>query len=185
MSALEQLKPERLFIGVAISATTRDRLVRQLPKEIPGRPVPVGNWHFTLRFLGSTTAEVRDRLIDRLHAIDFGAPFDITFDSLGAFPNPRRARVMWIGVGKGKERLEAIAAKVESAVISAGFTKEARSFKAHLTISRLDPAQSVVSVLSTGRKVRASMTVDEVVLYRSELGKPYSRYTAVETFPLR
>lgn len=174
----------RLFIGVPVSESARLALSRQMPSFLPGKPSPLENWHFTLRFIGNADAAQRERLIDNLHAISFGHAFEIEFDTLGAFPNPRRARVVWIGVGRGRESLERIADKAENAVIDAGFPAEARKFSAHLTVSRLKQPESITEFLSRAQEIHAAMQVKEVILYRSQLGRGHSQYSVVAAFPL-
>ena len=175
---------QRLFIGVPIPESTRLMLSRQIPANLPGNPSPLENWHFTLRFLGATDPERREKLIESLRATNFGAPFDISFDRLGAFPTPRRARVIWIGAGFGNERLESVAEKAESAAALSGFEPEARKFSAHLTIARIKQPQSIEQFLSRAKKVDATMRVEEVILYRSDMGTGHSTYTVIEGFPL-
>ena len=159
-------------------------LLRQIPPTVPGRATPPENWHFTLRFLGSTDGVRRGHLIEALRATDFGAAFDIEFDKLGAFPNARRARVLWVGVGNGHARLERVAAKAEAAARESGFDPEPREFTAHLTISRIREAASVTDFLEKARRVSATMSVSDVILFRSEPGGQHSRYTVVAAFPL-
>lgn len=175
---------ERLFIGVPVSETAQLALSRQIPSSLPGKPSPLENWHFTLRFLGSVDSVRRAALIEHLGGTNFGNEFEIEFDKLGAFPNPRNARVVWIGVGKGHELLEKIADKAESAAVKAGFQPESRKFSAHLTISRLKLPESIAQFLSKAQKVHATMQVSEVILYRSEAGEANSRYSVVAAFPL-
>jgi RNA 2',3'-cyclic 3'-phosphodiesterase len=183
--ALAGGRAERLFIGVPVPEATRLSLMRQIPATLPGRATPAENWHFTLRFLGSTDAAHRDRLIDALRAKRFGSAFEIEFDSLGAFPNPRRARVLWVGVGNGHEKLESLAQKAEAAAIESGYEAEARKFTAHLTISRMKEAQPVTDFLTKARSIHAVMRVSDVVLFKSEPGSGHSRYTVVAAFPLK
>lgn len=178
------LVPERLFVGVPVPEETRLSLMRQIPPAIPGRPTPAENWHFTLKFLGSTDEARRDSLIKALAACRFGSSFQIEFEELGAFPNARRARVLWVGVGNGHERFESVAAKVEAASNAVGFEPELRKFTAHLTISRMKQPESVTEFLASSRKVHASMKVTHVALYRSEPGGQHSRYSIVASFPL-
>lgn len=175
---------QRLFVGVPVPEKTSVSIARQLPAPLPGRQPPLGNWHFTLRFLGETEAEARDRLIEKLFAASFGAEFPISFDKVGAFPNPRRARVVWLGVGSGRERLAALATQVETAARSCGFDPETRRFAPHLTLSRLRSPESVADIISKLRPLNAGMTVDRVILYSSATGGPHSVYTIVQTFPL-
>jgi 2'-5' RNA ligase len=175
---------ERLFIGVPIPGKTRLSLMRQLPEVLPGRASPPENWHFTLRFLGSTAPEQRDRLIEHLGSAELGDAFDIEFDTLGAFPNARRARVVWAGVGNGHARLERVAMVADSAAESAGFDPEKRKFSAHLTISRLKRPESVTQFLVSAGRIEAAMSVESILLYRSVPGGQHSRYSVVAEFPL-
>jgi RNA 2',3'-cyclic 3'-phosphodiesterase len=184
MRALEGKTSERLFVGIPVTANTGHRIESQLPAQLPGRMAPTGNWHFTLRFLGSTDPDMRDRLIDELRSIALPSAFDISFDTLGAVPKPGRARVLWVGVGHGREKLEGVAANVESASRAAGFPAEPRGFTPHLTIARIKQPQSVTALLASAKPVNATMHVGEVILYRSEMGKGHSLYTPIERFNL-
>ena len=184
MSEIAGRETQRLFVGVPVPEKTSVSIARQLPAPLPGRQPPLTNWHFTLRFLGDTEAETRDRLVEKLFAASFGAQFPISFDKLGAFPSARRARVLWLGVSSGRERLETLAAKVETAATSCGFDPETRRFSPHLTLSRIRSPESVADLLSKSQPVNAGMVVDRVILYSSATGGPHSVYTIVQTFPL-
>jgi 2'-5' RNA ligase len=184
MPEIESDETQRLFVGVPVPEKTSLSIVRQLPASLPGRQSPLSNWHFTLRFLGDAGSALRQRLVEELSAVRLGAGFFISFDRLGAFPNPRRAKVLWLGVANGRERLEALAAKVESAARQAGFEPEARRFSAHLTLSRMRSPESVADIVARSRPVDAEMQVDKIVLYSSRTGGTHSVYTVVQTFPL-
>jgi len=186
MRTLEDQVPQRLFAGIPVPDSARDRIAAQLPASLPGRPVPKINWHFTLRFLGDTESSSRDAFVSALQAITLGTPFEIRFDVLGAFPDPRKARILWLGVDEGQKRITALAAKVESAARAAGFPPETREYTPHLTLARLRPSASITHLIATAKPVSAAMIVNEVVLYRSELGGgTHSRYEIIERFPLR
>jgi 2'-5' RNA ligase len=175
---------ERLFIAVALPDEVRHAIAaRLLP--IPGRLVQQANWHFTLRFLGATSANVRDKLIRELSSISLGSDFRIQFNGIGAFPRAKRARIVWLGVSEGADSLIGLAAKAESAARSAGFAAEGRAFTPHLTLSRIEPPQSMVNVIAAQPSIDIPMDVSEVVLMRSTLGKGPARYDVVERFSLR
>ncbi|PYO07343.1 MAG: RNA 2',3'-cyclic phosphodiesterase [Gemmatimonadetes bacterium] len=177
--------PERLFIGVPLTDDARRAIVRSLPKSLPGKPVPPENWHFTLRFLGSTSTEARDQIVERLESATCGSPFTIRFSELGAFPNPKRARILWLGIDEGAERLIQLAAIAEGTARSVGFAAETKPFKPHLTLSRIDPPVTVVKLLGSKPRFRTRMTVDSVILYRSHLGGGPARYEEVVEIGLR
>jgi RNA 2',3'-cyclic 3'-phosphodiesterase len=177
-------KPERLFIGVPFSEDARAAVSRLLPKNLPGKIVTPDKWHFTLRFLGATNPDARDAVISGLSSTKLGAPFKIRFGELGAFPNTRRARVLWLGVPRGGEQLSALAAVAESVARAAGFRAEGRRFTPHLTLSRLDPPQSVAALVENGRDLGVEMRVESVILYRSCLGGGPARYEEAQRFVL-
>jgi 2'-5' RNA ligase len=176
---------ERLFIGVPITEDARRAIATSLPKNLPGKPVPPENWHFTLRFLGSTSADARDQIVKRLGATACGSPFNIRFTELGAFPNSRRARILWLGIDDGTDRFMQLAAIAEATARSVGFAAETKPFKPHLTLSRMDPPVAVAALLGSKPRFGISMPVDSLVLYRSRLGRGPARYEEVIRIRLR
>jgi 2'-5' RNA ligase len=183
VSDADQQRPERLFIAVPLDDTAREAIRRKLPNVLPGNPVPVENWHFTLRFLGSTRAATRDQIVSSLRRRTLGRRFSIRFGKLGAFPNPRRAGILWIGLDRGADRMSEIAAIAESVAREAGFEAETRKYTPHLTIARIDPPSKVAALMSRDI-LNIDMEVDRIVIYRSRLGKGPPRYEEVESFRL-
>jgi RNA 2',3'-cyclic 3'-phosphodiesterase len=177
-------KPERLFIGVPVTPDACAAIARKLPKNLPGKLVAPDKWHFTLRFLGATGAEAREKIIDRLWSAKLGREFQVRFGELGAFPTPRRARILWLGVTRGGERLSDLAATAEDAARNAGFASEGRGFTPHLTLSRIDPPQTIAPLLAQKHSYDIEMTVAALILYRSRLGGGPARYEEVARFDL-
>ncbi|HST61125.1 MAG TPA: RNA 2',3'-cyclic phosphodiesterase [Longimicrobium sp.] len=178
----------RLFIGVALEDEARReidaRLRSVLPDGLPGRAVPAANWHLTLRFLGATRADQLATIRERLRAADRGAPIDIRFGGMGAFSRPRSARVLWIAITEGVQRLQELARIAEDAARAAGFAPEQKSWKPHLTVSRIQPPRDVTRVIERVPPLDVGMRVVDVVLFRSHLGGGPARYEAVERFAL-
>jgi 2'-5' RNA ligase len=182
VSQAESSRRERLFIGVPVTPEARAAIARMLPKQLPGKLVAPDKWHFTLRFLGPTAPEVRDDIIARLSTARLGAGFELQFGELGAFPNPRRARILWLGVTRGGERLSDLAAIAEDAARAAGFGPEAKRFTPHLTLSRIDPPQNIATLLARKHRYAIDMPVTALILYRSQLGGGPARYEEVARF---
>jgi len=179
----------RLFVAAPLPESFRRELAAHVRRHtggagLPGRVVPVDNWHLTLRFLGDTSRDAHDRLVAALAAADMGASFDLELGALGAFPRPERARVLWIGAGEGRERLVALAAIAESAAVAAGFAPERRPFSAHLTLSRLKPERDVSPIVAAVSPFGSRTAIDEIVLYRSHLRREGAEYEALRRFPL-
>ncbi|HEY0152142.1 MAG TPA: RNA 2',3'-cyclic phosphodiesterase [Longimicrobium sp.] len=178
----------RLFLGVPLSESLREalgeHLRRALPGGIPGRPVVPANWHLTLRFLGDTDAEQHRRLVEALEKAPLGPRFSMVLGGLGAFPRPRRAGVLWVGVDEGAAELKRVAALAEDAARQAGFPAEKKPFSPHLTISRLNPPRDVEPVVAAAPAFGGRMEVEGVVLFRSHLGSGPPRYEPLRTFAL-
>lgn len=184
MSPEERPRPERLFIGVPVTPDARVAIGKALPRSLPGKLVAADRWHFTLRFLGPTTREARDEIVARLSDARLGPAFQVRFGGLGAFPKPQQARVLWLGLTRGGERLSELAAISEAAARSAGFAPEGRGFTPHLTLSRLDPPQNISALLAQRHNYDVEMTARELILYRSQLGGGPARYEEVARFDL-
>lgn len=150
--------------------------IAKLP--IPGRLAPPENWHITLRFLGSIDQVTYERFLSALDVADF-APFQIRFGEIGAFPNKRRATVVWVGIDAGEEGLGAINDIAESAAQAAGLSAEERPFHPHLTLARVRPPADVRGL--AGTRVELGWQCDRVVVYRSITGRGGARYEPLET----
>jgi 2'-5' RNA ligase len=178
----------RLFVAVPLTEEARHGIAhlleRAVPGGLPGRPVAPENWHLTLRFLGRVEPVARDRLLAELDQADLGGGFEVRWSGLGAFPRPRRATVLWVGIDRGAEEITGLAAGVESAAEAAGFDPEERPFQSHLTLSRIRPHQDVAALVEGTQPLQVRMPVERVVLYRSHLGRGGARYEALEEFPL-
>jgi len=178
----------RLFLAVPLTDEARHAVVHHLKAHLahplPGRPVRPELWHLTLRFLGEVDEVGADRVMREVDAAERGRGFSLRWGALGAFPRPRRANVLWLGVERGEAEAARLAAVVEDAVEAAGFPPEDRPFRSHLTLSRIRPDQDVTAVLEAVPALGLDMAVERVVLYRSHLGRGGPRYEEMEAFPL-
>ena len=100
--------------------------------------VKAENLHYTLRFLGEVGEDGARRAGEAAVEAAASAPaFDCALGGLGAFPNPGRARVIWIGMSTGAESLVALAAALDRALVRRGFAAPDRPFSPHLTLGRV------------------------------------------------
>lgn len=137
--------------------------------------VEAANLHLTLLFLG----EVEERALPEVcnvtaETVAQHAPFAMSLEGLGCFPNPRRPRVLWIGVGQGKESLGAIHDGLEEALCQLGcYRREERSFTPHLTLGRVQSDQgteALSTMVAQKHDWRAgSCQVTEILVMSSEL----------------
>jgi 2'-5' RNA ligase len=178
----------RLFLAIGLDDETKHvigaHLREHLPAGVPGKLAPPDNWHLTLRFLGWTTGDQGDRILHDVARTVDGGPFTVRFAALGAFPKPRRATVLWLGIDQGDHELALVAGICEEAARDAGFAPEERPYHAHLTLSRLRPAADVTELIDRVPPCPMKMKVTAVQLYESHLGRGGARYEAVDTVEL-
>ena len=123
-------------------------------------------------------------LLARLDEAELGARFDLGFGSLGAFPRPAHATVLWLGVEDGSGVLIDLAGAVEEAAIEAGFMPEDRPFHPHLTLSRVRPSQHVGRLLDAVPPFPLRQTVRRITVFESVLGRGPAVYVPLDTFEL-
>ena len=167
-----------------------DREAAPLRAAAPGlRWIPPEKWHLTVRFIGDQPLErvaaIRDAL-DAATARHADAPLAI--GGVGAFPNFRRARVVWIGVAPDP-RLEMLHHDIESACVASGMEHEGRPFRPHVTLARVPHGvdEGELRALSrAARTIRYSEVIDaaSVDLMASELTPNGPQYRLLHSSPL-
>jgi 2'-5' RNA ligase len=177
-------RPEvgRAFVAVRPPEEVLDAVAARLGEPLARRR---SQWHFTLVFLGAVArlAPVQDAVAEVAAA---QAPFPLRVGGAGAFPNERRARVVWLGLEEGRAGLEALNAALGAALEPLGYAREGRQYHPHLTIDRLrvpGPVGHVLEAVGSG-PVGPEWTVGEVVLYQSRTSPAGATYTALGRFPL-
>jgi 2'-5' RNA ligase len=180
---------KRLFLGVALPYAAQHALTAGLDahfsgQRLPGVLVPPANWHITVRFLGDVSDGQQDRLSFALSDISMGDSFDVTLEGLGAFPNARFASVLWAGVGRGEERLEALAATVDERLTIAGFDVNERPYVPHLSLARIRPKVDVWSWLEVEARLRVKWSVSGLTLFETRFEGGQIRYEPIEIFEL-
>lgn len=155
-------------------------VIETLSPRVPAaRWVPAENLHVTVAFLGEVADDRRDEVII---AVREGAATvragRAHLAGLGAFPSPRRARVLWAGLEDPAGTLAAAAAAVRTRLSGLGFVLEARAFTAHVTLARLKQPSGVD--LGEHDPVPAPVPVRALTLYRSILGGGLARYEVVD-----
>ena len=93
------------------------------------------NLHYTLKFLGDIRQEMIEPIGECMHSVSNLLGFRMMIGGIGAFPDARRPRVIWIGAKDGQDNMVRLAEDLDSALSSLGFAKE-RSHVPHLTLAR-------------------------------------------------
>ena len=144
--------------------------------------IKIENLHYTMRFLGEVGDDGARRATEAAaEAASDTRAFDAKLGGLGAFPNARRARVLWIGLAEGSEALAGVARDLEAALRRRGFDRADRKFSPHLTMGRVRiPKEDWTARLAEARAPdpsRARFRVDRLQLMESKLSPKGSTYT--------
>src|SRR5262245_15031106 len=175
------MKRLRTFIALDLGKTVRDKAVTlqeslaRAGSEV--KWVEPENLHVTLLFLG----EVDDRDVPAVckavgECCQQQAPFTMSVENVGAFPNLRRPRTVWIGVGTGTQEAVALHDALEETLLDLGcYRREDRQFTPHVTLGRVrrddsGPQDTLTALLAKKSDWQAGeVRVREVLVMSSEL----------------
>ena len=174
----------RLFLAINLPEELKKKLFelgRPLASMGDVKPVEEENIHLTLKFLGE--AEPGD-VMPLLEKIKFVA-FEVSLKGLGAFPNPNRARVVWVGCEKGAQEIAALHKVIEAAL--SRFEKD-RDFHPHATLARvrfLGDKGVMADFLNKNKILEfGSFKAASFDLMKSELERSGPKYGVVKSFSL-
>lgn len=144
--------------------------------------------HLTLKFLGDIEQKSIPSISECLrHAAKGFSPLSLCAQGIGVFPNLKRPRVAWVGIGGELGKLTALQHQLNDVLESVGFAKEKRSFKGHLTFARIkapiDPSKLLDVLKAHNGFSSETFTVDRLILYESDLqpgGAVYTQRVTVE-----
>src|SRR6266404_5461721 len=193
----------RVFVALDLEEETRIRIQRFI--EEMQALAPDARWanpeslHVTLKFIGEKPEPAVKEIEAMLGRIE-GEPVQLSFRGCGFFPNPKAARVFWVGIES--QQLPGLAKKVDRALAEIGVPPEERAFTPHLTLARAGGGSGAPHRQRGDQANRrfarlqeklenlpapdfGTMTAREFFLYRSELGRGGSRYTKIARFSLQ
>jgi RNA 2',3'-cyclic 3'-phosphodiesterase len=176
----------RCFVAVPLPDGLRAQLADAVEtwREEPGAPNlrwtdPAG-WHLTLAFLGWVEPGLSEQILVSMVAPADGArPADLAAGGLGAFPSPRRARVLWYGMTDADGALSALAEGIRRALAPiVPMVDEGSPFRPHVTLARArEERGSDLASWMAGRAVPSGVVpLERVILYRSHLGRGPAQY---------
>ena len=179
----------RVFCALEIPGQTRMHLLSHIEKLQSLVPEVRASWsresniHLTLKFLGETPQHLVAKFDSAMsRAVKGIPPFPILISGSGVFPRPRDARVLWVGISDPEGQLAALQSRIEAESDREGFAREARRFHPHLTLARLRARAGAREIADAHEQLQfatEAITVNEVLLIRSELSSKGSRYSTI------
>lgn len=188
----------RLFLAINLEPEMRRSVIAATASLRDAAPslswVDESRLHLTLKFFGAQPAEALAPLSAAMTDVaGKHRTFRMRVAEIGAFPNFRRARVVWMGVER-EPRLEFLHHDVELASEALGFELDGRPFRPHLTLARVKERPDVeeLRLLSrAGKKVdfEAECVVRSIDLMKSNMDHASAaagnRYERLHAAPLR
>jgi len=174
----------RSFVSIGIPEMPAVRDAQEKLRGIPGVSVPK-EAHLTLRFLGDVEKKKIAELSERMRPLEAYGPFGVSVKGLGAFPNNRDPRVVWIGAELG-EPFPGILSDLDKMLDSLSIRYDKKPFKAHVTVGRVrTPSRPLTEFLDKGRGTEAGMFVcSEIFLMSSELTPKGAIHSVIGAFRL-
>jgi 2'-5' RNA ligase len=185
----------RIFVAIELPESVRELAgehIKLLRGEFPKRPrvtwEHAEKLHITLKFLGEVD---ENKVVALQSAAEKTAaafePFELAVASAGAFPKEGTPRVLWLGINDSADVLTRLQHKLEDDCAKAGFQKEPRKFRPHLTIARIRTPEGSNELRERHEQLEfqsETFTVNEIVVIQSELLPTGSQYTKLSTHKL-
>lgn len=165
----------RAFLAIPLPDDLRRR-ARRLQQELSSG-LPDVRWvrpeslHLTLRFLPDLPEETVEKIGQIMLSVGaLHPPFRIDVSTLGTFPGPTRARVLWLGIDGGAA-LGGLFQTLDERLAAIGLPRETRPFTPHLTLGRRRQPGAVSQDL---RQRHAALSLggfqaDRMILFESRL----------------
>jgi RNA 2',3'-cyclic 3'-phosphodiesterase len=183
----------RLFIAIELPPPVRDVLAAvQRELAAAGADVkwsPPENIHLTLKFLGDTPDSEIRQLAETLNVVARqGAAHLCRLGNVGAFPDMRRPRVIWVGLDEPTGELVALQQRIDEATADL-VGSDPRGFTPHLTLGRTRSGRNAegLAAMLDGYQFTSQLDipVSEVLLMSSVLGRGGPTYATLHRSPLR
>jgi len=181
----------RTFVALELSPSVKAGILR-LAESLSRKGVRA-SWsrdetlHLTLKFVGDVgEADVPDLVEAVGRAAARRRPFTFETRGIGAFPSPRRPRVVWVGVAP-TEPLFDLQADVERELAALGIPREERRWSPHITVGRIrDPqeAPDLEGTLPTLRCPEEAVAVRDVLVMKSVLSPSGAIHEQIARVPL-
>jgi len=182
----------RLFLafdfGSSCRGTLEDSITALRPKQAKVKWVDPTHAHITIHFFGEVDENDVQRIVSIIQKSDALCSdiLHLKLEDIGVFPNVRKPRTVWIGVGGDVAGLSRIQALLVNDLKENGFPVEVRKFVPHITLGRVkflnNDTQFIRNIQDHTLSEQKTVKLDAVRLFKSELTQRGPIYTVLQTF---
>jgi RNA 2',3'-cyclic 3'-phosphodiesterase len=196
-STASTAQSQRLFVAVELSskaqAAVSGVITQILKSELKNlRAVRPETVHLTLKFLGDVPPDRIDELVEGLRPVARAhAPFALNLSGAGVFPNPKKARVLWLGIDGDRKSLGELHRGIEGGIAALGFARDRKPFNPHLTVARLresaspsDRSLAAEALASAPHPDGVEIPVPSIAVIRSTLARSGAIHDRLASLPL-
>lgn len=161
----------RVFLGIPVPEELKKK-ISSVSREIQMKGVKLvepENLHWTVRFFGELEESSVSKVKETMDLVE-AKKMEIELRGAGAFPSERFIKVVWIGVGEGREEFTNLLKEVNKKFSGMGKDSEVVP---HLTIGRVKAIRDKDRLARSINKIRnvivGKMFLENMVLYESTL----------------
>lgn len=183
---------KRLFIAIEIPRKLRqyfyDIIIDMSNKNHGIRAIAKDNIHLTLKFLGSTNVSKISKIASSISSESAIFPkFNFSIGGrIEAFPQLKSARIMFVPVEEGSEKIIRFYDKLEDSLSKIKISKESRKFIPHLTVARIRNAMDLREEINNiNIAPQKNIECTHITLFESILKRSGAEYKVLEEFKLK
>src|SRR6185436_17891691 len=179
----------RVFLAIDIPEEIRNRLAAMQSElrsaATSARWVAAESAHLTMKFIGEVSDKRREDIDAALAGLTW-KEFPISVKGVGFFPGMRSPRIFWAGLQASS--MEGRSREIDIRMERAGFDREKRAFRPHITLARAKTSRIESSLVKAAEKFAetdfGSFIADRCFLYQSTLKPTGSVYTKLKEYML-
>ena len=178
------METTRSFISIRIPMNPAVKRAQERLRNIGGVSVP-NEVHLTLRFLDNVENRKLERLSESMAALEKHPQFNVSVRGLGAFPNTRNPRVIWIGAALG-DTFSELLSDLDNILDFSSVAYDKKPFKAHVTVGRVkDNHEGLTAFLDEEMNLDAGTFIcTEILLMGSKLTPNGAVHSIIKSFRL-
>ena len=186
----------RLFFAVRLSsqsATEVSGIASRLKKHFDKEDTKITwmnpiNYHVTLRYLGEHSeffAQGLTEKVSTLFANERPASFGVAYKGLGTFPDPAKAKVLWMGLESSDGGLSKLSELVDGPVEKMGVEPREKPFLPHVTLGRSGrPFDAMSAVQGQSERMFSKSRIKSLELLKTQKISNGYMYKKIASWPL-